>query len=116
MATQKDKVEQFLTDLSLTNPALGEMVQEIRNCIYSSVPNAVECVKYGRFMFSGTTQFCGVFAYTQHVSVEFSRGCDLQDTHQVLEGKDKLRRHIKFHLITDIEEKHLRDYIKQACC
>ena len=69
---------------------------------------------YGGFMFAATTRFCGVFAYTEHVSIEFGRGCDLTDPYRVLEGSGKLRRHIKVHTLADIEAKHVRAYIRQA--
>ena len=69
---------------------------------------------YGGFMFATAQPFCGVFAYAEHVSLEFSRGCDLQDEWRVLEGKGKLRRHIKIRALNEIESKHLAAYIKQA--
>ena len=69
---------------------------------------------YGGFVFAATAQFCGVFAYTAHASIEFGRGCDLNDPHRVLEGSGKLRRHIKVHKLADIKAKHVPAYIKQA--
>ncbi len=107
-------VEQLLNDLRLVNPAGYELVQEVRKAVYSTVPKASECVMYGGFMFSTTAKFCGVFAYTEHVSIEFGRGCDLNDPHRVLEGSGKLRRHIKVHTLADIKAKHVLAYITQA--
>ena len=109
-----EKVEQLLSDLRLTNPNRHELVQALRSTVYTIVPHASERVMYGGFMFAGTAQFCGVFAYTEHVSIEFGRGCDLKDPHRVLEGSGKLRRHIKAFTPADIEAKHLADYIAQA--
>jgi hypothetical protein len=109
-----EKVEQLLSDLRLTKPTQFELVQKIRKSIYAVVPHAAERVMYGGFMFADGAQFCGVFAYTEHVSIEFGRGCDLDDLHQVLEGNGKLRRHIKIQASTDIKAKHLSNYIAQA--
>lgn len=109
-----EMVEQLLSDLRLTNPAGYDLVQGVRKTVYSAVPKASECVMYGGFMFAATTKFCGVFAYTGHVSIEFGRGCDLKDTHRVLEGSGKLRRHIKVHTLADIKAKHVLAYITQA--
>ena len=109
-----EKVEQLLSDLRLTNPAGYDLVQEVRKTVCSAVPKASERVLYGGFMFSATAQFCGVFAYAEHVSIEFGRGCDLKDTHRVLEGSGKLRRHIKVHTLADIKAKHVLAYITQA--
>ena len=69
---------------------------------------------YGGFMYAAPAQFCGVFAYKEHVSIEFGRGCDLEDIHRVLEGSGKLRRHIKIYTLADIDSKHVYAYITQA--
>jgi hypothetical protein len=55
-----------------------------------------------------------VFAYSEHVSVEFGRGCDLADPHGVLEGSGKFRRHIKLRNLADIEARHLADTLRLA--
>ena len=69
---------------------------------------------YGGFMFTAPAQFCGVFAYTEHTSIEFGRGCELTDPDRVLEGSGKLRRHIKVHTRADIVAKRVHTYIRQA--
>jgi hypothetical protein len=109
-----EKVERLLNDLRLRNLDQYELVQAVRSAIYSAVPGASERVMYGGFMFSETTQFCGVFPYAEHVSVEFGRGCDLDDSHGVLEGNGKLRRHIKLSARTDITTKSLASYVHAA--
>jgi hypothetical protein len=109
-----EKVDRLLSDLQLTNLSLYELVQAARSTIYKVVPKATERVMYGGYMFSGAAPFCGVFAYTEHVSVEFGRGCDLDDPHKVLEGTGKLRRHIKLASLSDITAKHLASYVDAA--
>ncbi|MBI1906353.1 MAG: DUF1801 domain-containing protein [Rhodocyclales bacterium] len=109
-----DKITQLLSDLALTNPGGHELALAARQTIRAVAPAATERVMYGGFMFADTAQFCGVFAYKDHVSVEFGRGCDLADTHGVLEGNGKLRRHIKLHSLADVAAKHLRGYVAQA--
>lgn len=109
-----ERVERLLHELQITNPDGYELVQAVRSAIYSVVPKAAERVMYGGFMFSGDEQFCGVFAYKKHVSVEFGRGCDLDDPHGVLEGNGKLRRHIKLFSVTDITAKFLELYADAA--
>ncbi|HWQ26649.1 MAG TPA: DUF1801 domain-containing protein [Chlorobaculum sp.] len=109
-----DNVARLLQELQITNPERYELVQAARNAIYSVVPDAEERVMYGGFMFSGEAQFCGVFAYREHVSVEFGRGCDLDDPHGVLEGSGKLRRHIRLVSAADITGKFLELYVDAA--
>lgn len=56
----------------------------------------------------------GVFAYKDHVSVEFSQGASLDDPAGHLEGKGKARRHLKLHSLGEIEGKDLALYLRQA--
>ncbi|RQO33545.1 DUF1801 domain-containing protein [Herminiimonas sp. KBW02] len=108
------RVEQLLNDIRLVNPERYELVVAARRVIQKEVKQAMERVMYGGFMFAAPLDFCGVFAYAEHISIEFGRGCDLQDAWQVLEGKGKLRRHIKIHSPDEIKSKHLADYVRQA--
>lgn len=108
------KVEQLLHDLQLTHPDLHSLVQAVRGTVRSVAPKASERVMYGGILFSAPEQFCGVFAYSAHVTMEFGRGAELEDTHGTLEGNGQFRRHIKLRTAADIESKHLKDYIAQA--
>lgn len=109
-----ERLERLLHELQITNPDGYGLVQAARRAIYSVVPKATERVMYGGFMFSGDAQFCGVFAYKEHVSIEFGRGCDLDDPHGVLEGGGKQRRHIKLFSMTDITAQFLELYVDAA--
>jgi hypothetical protein len=109
-----EKVDRLLHELQITNPDGYELVRAVRGVIYNVVPKATERVMYGGFMFSSDEQFCGVFAYKEHVSVEFGRGCDLDDPHRVLEGSGKYRRHIKLFTLTDITLKFFELYVEAA--
>jgi len=77
-------------------------------------PDLPERVMYGGIMFGEQPDVMGVFAYTEHVSVEFARGAELADPAGVLEGLGRSRRHIKLHRPEDVEAKQLRDYIQRA--
>lgn len=107
-------VEQLLSDLELANPDRHALVLAIRQAILAVAPDASERVMYGGIMFSAPAPCCGVFAYAEHVSVEFGRGSELVDPHGVLEGQGKFRRHIKLRNPADIADKHLADHVRQA--
>lgn len=109
-----EKVRQLLEDLQLANPALWELTNGARAAVFAAVPEAGEKVMYGGFMFSAPKPFCGVFAYTEHVSVEFGAGARLADPYGVLEGKGKQRRHIKLRTLEDLAASHLQDYVRRA--
>jgi Domain of unknown function (DU1801) len=108
-----EKVDRLLDDLRLTNPAGYKLVQAARKSVYAAVAHATEKAMYGGFMFAAPEPFCGVFAYAEHVTIEFGKGCDLKDTHHVLEGTGKFRRHIKICALADISATHLSDYVMQ---
>jgi len=56
----------------------------------------------------------GVFAYTDHVSVEFSKGADFDDPDGFLNGKGKTRRHVTLTTMADIKDKDVDGFLKQA--
>jgi len=105
---------QHLDELRASDAGHYELVQRVRQQVRAVAPDVSETVIYGGIIFAAPIQFCGVFAYREHVSVEFSRGYELRDTHRVLEGSGKLRRHIKLRAEGDLESKHVSDYIAQA--
>lgn len=98
--------------------ALGEeqyaLVEAVRKLVKKTIPSVTEEVKYGGIVFSSGVPFGGVFAYKQHVSVEFSRGAGIQDPLGHLEGGGKGRRHIKLHASKDVAAKKLADYLTLA--
>lgn len=108
-------VEALLADIGSTHGELLEIIQQVRRVATASGSGVTESVKYGGIMFSHSQFFCGVFAYRNHVTVEFGQGYRLEDRYQQLEGNGQHRRHIKLHSPAEVKSKHLADYIKQAC-
>jgi len=109
-----NRINQLLEDIHLLDQGLYEIVQALRKLILDLNASVSEEVKYGGFLFSFGQPFCGVFSYAKHVSLEFGAGASLPDTFSVLEGKGKLRRHIKLTSIDDISGKHVREYLLLA--
>ena len=90
------------------------MVEAVRALVRQKVKPLSEAVKYGGIMFSSGVSFCGVFAYKEHVSVEFGSGAKIQDELGFLEGTGKGRRHIKLREVGDISSKSLAKYLPLA--
>ncbi|ABM24930.1 hypothetical protein Sputw3181_2102 [Shewanella sp. W3-18-1] len=115
-------ITQHIADIRLLSPSLAEVARDLRLLIFAVAQQAAipvtEEIKYGGILFSTTKPFCGIFAYQQHVSLEFSAGASFQDAYSLLEGKGKFRRHIKILSNGDISnetlQKKLTDYIWQA--
>lgn len=107
-------VSDWLAELRRNDELRYHLVEEVRQLALQAGPAITEQVKYGGILFAGKRGFCGLFSYTNHVTLEFGEGASLPDPHRQLEGKGKGRRHIKLTAIGAIEAKHVRDYIALA--
>lgn len=107
-------IEALMDDIRLLGESQYQMLIGVRRLIREQFPDATEEVKYGGILFCSNIQFAGVFAYQQHVSVEFSHGAKIEDTLGLLEGKGKGRRHLKLRSVDDIQSKQLAQYLSLA--
>ena len=112
MATKS--VAALLEDVRLLSEERYETVQAVRAEVRKVIRPLSEEVKYGGILFSSSVPFGGVFAYKEHVSVEFSNGASITDTLGQLEGTGKQRRHIKLMSPDDVESKKLAKYLRLA--
>ena len=108
------RIQKLLTDIQLVSPDRHDLIQELRTLILGLTTDISEDVKYGGILFATKKSFCGLFAYKNHISLEFGDGVSLPDKFRVLEGAGKLRRHIKLSTIQDIKSKHVAHYIGLA--
>lgn len=108
-------VQDLIEDVRLLSEDQYQLVQAVRGLVKHSLTAVEEVVKYGGILFaSDGVQFGGMFAYRQHVTVEFGRGADIVDPFGHLEGTGKGRRHVKLRTNQDIEDKRLMEYLKLA--
>lgn len=112
MATKT--VQALLDDIRLLGNEQHALVESVRALVRKAIPSVSEQVKYGGIVFAADVPFCGVFAYRQHVSVEFGCGSGIADTLGHLEGSGKGRRHIKLYCANDLETRHLAHYLPLA--
>ena len=112
MATKN--VQALLDDIRLLGNEQYSLVESVRALVKKTFPSVSEEVKYGGILFTSGVQFCGVFSYKQHVSVEFGDGAKISDPYGHLEGSGKGRRHIKLHSAKDIKAKSLAHYLPLA--
>ena len=108
------RVTQLLADIAQAHPAHHQLMQAMRKSILKLGYDVREEMKYGGILFACEQPFCGLFAYTQHVTLELGEGAHLPDDFQVLEGKGKQRRHIKLLSPADIQSKHVDHYLALA--
>lgn len=111
MHTPSIIIEEYLEKLPSENRKIISLIQKIVQQVF---PEVTERIMYGGIMFSLQGEdFGGVFPYTKHISFEFSQGHALDDPNGFLEGKGKLRRHIKLRKLEDIEVKQLTFFLLQ---
>lgn len=108
-------VQSLIEDIRLASEDGHEWVQAVRALCRKTLPAIEEQVKYGGILFaSGGVRFAGVFAYRNHVSVEFVHGAAINDPYGQLEGAGKGRRHLKLRSASDIDDKHVAEYLELA--
>lgn len=107
-------VEALLEDIRLLGEEQFQIVQAVRALMKKTIRPLSEEVKYGGILFASGTHFGGVFAYKEHVSVEFGQGATIKDPEGFLEGGGKGRRHIKLRSVGDISVKKLAKYVPLA--
>ena len=98
---------------------MDEIIERLKAAILKVEPGAACLEKYGGLFFESIpgqpkSQFCGIFAYTNHVSLEFTHGARLNDPDRILEGSGKHRRHIKINRLSDITGKRCEAFLSQA--
>ena len=112
MATKS--IQSLVEDIRLLNETNHEIVEAVRALVKKTFKSTSEEVKYGGILFSSGAQFCGVFAYKEHVSVEFGSGAKIEDHAGHLEGSGKGRRHLKLRSVAEIQSKKLAEYLPLA--
>lgn len=95
------------------------LIDAVIDAAQSACSSVHLALKYGGTVFmtdpdTASSLVGGVFAYKDHVSVEFSNGATFDDPHAHLEGKGKARRHIKLHGLDDLEGKTLGAFLEQV--
>lgn len=107
-------VQTLLDQIHLLGEEQFQVLQAVRNLVRETIIPMTEEVKYGGILFTSDVQFGGVFAYKEHVSVEFSLGANIKDEDGFLEGGGKRRRHLKLRHLDDIAAKKLGKYLQMA--
>ena len=109
------KIENFIQDILLIDEDKGETLISLRGLVLKIARNAKEDIKYGGLVFIIDNRlFSGIFIRKNHISVEFDRGAEMQDSDNLLEGSGKKRRHLKIFQQEDIKNKKVEYYVKQS--
>lgn len=99
--------------------AKTQIVQSLFEIIIDLAPDANLRPMYGGTMIElvkgdPKSHVGGVFAYSNHVSLELSNGSTFDDPAGHLEGAGKFRRQVKLRSIADITNKDCAGFLAQA--
>lgn len=108
------KVQEFLEELRMVKGEHYEIVERLRRVVHEVLPGTSERMMYGGIMFSLVGDYGGVFSYTAHVSFELGSGAFMDDPKGLLEGRGRLRRHLKFRVVDDVVDGDLGFFLRQA--
>lgn len=97
----------------------NQILDMVRESALKACPDLVEKTMYGGTVFvlesvKPKALVCGVFFRKDYVTIEFSRGNEVDDANNLLEGEGKDRRHLKLSTVAEYEEKQTEDFIKKA--
>ena len=71
------------------------MTEALRRLVITVASDAREELKWGQPWYSKNTGVCYIAAFKDHVNLGFTRGAELADPAQRLEGTGKGMRHVK---------------------
>ncbi len=108
------QVQNFLNKIMMFDDEKFNILQKLREIVFSNYPKTNERMMYGGIMFSIEDDFGGLFVRKNHISFEFGSGAFMNDPHKILEGTGKFRRHLKIRSLADIKDKEVEFFVKQA--
>ncbi len=112
--SKNEKVQEFLDEIMRVDDEKFNMLQILREIVFSNYPKTDERMMYGGIMFSLEDDFGGLFLRKNHISFEFINGFSMNDPKKLLEGTGKFRRHLKIRSLADIKDKEVEFFVKQA--
>lgn len=108
------EIDALLDRIGMASPTNHATVLALRTMVRAAAPGAAEMVKYGGLHYVAARPICGIFAFARHVTLEFSRGAELDDPHGILLGDGQYRRHIRFAAPEAVDGAVLGRYVAEA--
>ena len=107
--------------ISKINPDFRAIVESITKTIESTDKNLVCAVKWGRLTYGLSGDFhhwiCGIAQTKKGINLIFHFGGILDDKEKkFISGDSFFLRKLEYSAISDVEEKVIKDFVKQAIC
>ncbi|MGD9606994.1 MAG: DUF1801 domain-containing protein [Leucobacter sp.] len=112
-----EKIDGFLRSLEEQADERHGIIARMRELVTTTYPGLEETFQYGGLLYKdGSFLFTGLFARSNHVTVELGGGAYIDDPYGHLEGKGgrEGRKHVKLLSADEIEDKHLAEYLSRA--
>jgi hypothetical protein len=113
-----DELLNFLSEYDLS---VGELALALREMVLREAPSANEMVfkSYALAVNYSLTDrwtdgFCYIGVSRRHVNLGLNRGAELPDPKGLLIGDGKIMRHLKIRTPDDLNQAHVRGFIKAA--
>lgn len=99
--------------------AVDDILDRLREIIADAAPDVRFVSKYGGEVLcplpdDDKTFVGGIFGYSDHATMEFSKGAGFDDPDGHLIGRGKARRHLKFETLQDIDSDVIAGFLHQA--
>lgn len=112
--SKNPEVQNWLEELEAFDDEKFAIVVDARKIVLATYSKVSERIIYGGIMFTLGDDIGGLFVSKNHVSFEFSQGYQFKDPKKVLEGAGKFRRHLKLKSRSDVKDKTVEFFVKQA--
>lgn len=109
--TLNEQVSQYLEQ---ADGSQRPVLDALREVIHGAVPGVCEAIKWGRPVFSTSSDFAYLKTTKNHVTLGFFSGQMLDDPEHLLEGSGKDMRHLKIKSVKQIKKDQIIHWIKQV--
>jgi hypothetical protein len=122
MKQERTASPELLKFLDVYDPEVVSLALALRDLVFDEAPDANEVVYDGEYTvamhFTPTARyqdaFCLIAVFTKHVNLQLNRGAELPDPKKKLEGTGKNMRHIKVNDWDDLNQPHVREFVRAA--
>lgn len=92
----------------------ADVLERLRSLVLESAPEAREVYKWAQPVYEVDSPFCYLKAFKSHIHFGFCRGAELTDPLGLPGISGDKMRHVRLTQVEDIQEKSLRDFVRQA--
>ncbi len=92
----------------------GQIVEELRDLVRSTVPKAEECIRWGQPVYDLDGPLCYIKAFRNQVNFGFWRGDLIADPKKLLLPSPDSIRHIKLTSLSQIQKPQFKELLKAA--